>query len=155
MIKKAKEENIDNDDEGINLIKQSEKMLENVLKTYNVLAVNEKTKVPVKALVKLDTAPGTDTPANFLQAQLGLVNNVMNNIRAYKDVAWYFGDEKPADGATPVTVTGKTKTNYIRLDQNSFGQMIAESLDPVTDGPVPMSQTLRANFCNNYSWSIS
>ena len=24
--------------------------------------------------------------------------------------------------------------------------MIAESLDPVTDGPVPMSQTLRANF---------
>ena len=113
MIKKAKEENIDNDSEGINLIKQSEKMLENMLKTYNVLAVNEKTKVPVKALVKLDTAPGTDTPANFLQAQLGLVNNVVNNIRAYKDVAWYFGDEKPADGATPVTVTGKTKTNYI------------------------------------------
>jgi uncharacterized protein YjbI with pentapeptide repeats len=133
MIKIANDKKPEGDQDFAIIIDESEELLKKMLKEYNK-------KLDVNALVALDKIPGTSTNGKFLQVQLGRVNNVMNNIKVYKDVAWFVGEEKPTDDSTPVTIAQgagvgadavtSSKTNYIKLDSKDYGTLIAKEGNP-------------------------
>lgn len=124
---KAKEAENDWSSDDDSLLVSSRILLDHMLKAFNVLTKTEsgKTHASLKEITTYANGAG-----KWIQSSLGVLENEMSNIRAFKDFAIYAKDEKIEPVNSDIPVDGK-KT-YIKI--KGFGTQIAEAKEGVTIG---------------------
>jgi uncharacterized protein YjbI with pentapeptide repeats len=121
LINLAVRKNVD-----VSVLSSSKNQLNQLLRDYNVIDTNYNS-----ALTHLKKYMGIE--GQFLQAKIGTIKNVMDNVVGFKNVRFYERNIEPSPSCSDVyKIDGKkVGGNYIKLNSKKYGSMVQPATDTV------------------------